>query len=141
MNEPLAYALLLTRWVAAQVAIARLEPFRWVAAAGAGLGVMVMGGALLFDPDWAFLVAGTLLTATAGGFGLLLLAVIGLLRRWSLSRRARPLRAELEQTKGRLLSELAAGGVPVSLWRLVLFVVALARGRRPHRGPPTACGR
>lgn len=125
---------ILTRWVAAELAAARVEGFRLVAGGVAVLGVAIALLALVVDPDWPFLVVGAVLAVLALG------AVVGLtiaawtLRRLALPRRARHLRAELARSRALLRAAIAETGLPVSLTAAVRFVIDLARGRRPHGG-------
>jgi hypothetical protein len=128
------YVMLLARWVAAHVAIARIEFFWWVKWALAIAGLAAVAGTLVVEPDWPLLVLAAVLVTTAAGVAVVGWVAVRVLRRLSLSRRARPLGAELEAARERLLDEVAAAGVPVSLWAAVGFVVALARGRRPQAG-------
>ncbi len=128
------YVVLLARWAAAQIAIARIQFFWWVKWVLALAGLAAVAGTLAVEPDWPLLVLAAVLLTTAGGVAVLAWAAVRLLRRLSLSRRARPLKAELEASRQRLLDEVAAAGVPVRPWAAVRFVVALARGRRPQSG-------
>ncbi len=132
--DGVVWALVLGRWVAAQVVIARIEPVRWVAGALTAAGILLLGATFFAEPNWPWVLAGGGALGLGIGVGLAVAAAVWALRRLSVARRARPLRDELERSKGRLLAELSGAGVPVSLWQALRFVAALATGRRPQRG-------
>jgi len=134
LRSQAGYVVLLARWAAAHVAIARIQFFWWVKWALALAGLASAAGTLAVEPDWPMLVFAAALLTAAIGVAVAGWAAVRLLRRLSLSRRARPLAAELQASRQRLLDEVAAAGVPVGLWAAVRFVVALALGRRPQSG-------
>jgi len=126
--------LLIARWVAAELAAQRVEGFAFVAWIAGAVGLGCLGLSLPVDPGWPLVVLGVLLVllAVAGRLALALAAAV--LRHLALPRRARHLRGEAAAARGRLRDAMADSGVPVSLGAAVRFVVALARGRRPHAG-------
>ena len=133
-KEGAQWALLLTRWIAAQVAVKRLEALRVVPVVAIGLGVLAFIGSFLLEPDWPWLIAGGLLLLFGGVVLLVVTVLIAVVRRLALARKARPLASALTAAKDDVIAEVAAAGVPVSLWTLVRFVLDAARGRAPHRG-------
>lgn len=124
--------LLLARWVAGEVAAARLDRFAWVAWALGALGLGAMALSLPVDPGWPLIALGTLLVPAAVAVRLGLLLAVVVLRRLALPRRARHLRADAAAARGRLGDVLADAGVPVSLGEALGFTWALARRRRPQ---------
>ena len=80
------------------------------------------------------MLAGSLLLLFGGAHQLVVTVLIAGVRRRALARKARPLASALTAAKDDVIAEVAAAGVPVSLWTLVRFVLDTARGRAPHRG-------
>ena len=127
-----AQGLLLARWVAGEVAAARVDGFAWLAWVLGALGLAAMGLSIPVDPGWPLIALGALLVLVAVAVRLGLLLAVVVLRRLALPRRARHLRADAAAARGRLGDVLADAGVPVSLGEALGFTWALARGRRPH---------
>ena len=132
-QQATAWALVLARWVAAQIVIDRLAGYRKVAWIVAVIGLPIAAISLVLDPNWPWIGLAVVLLVLGGGAALLISIAIGLLRRLSLSRQAKPLAAILDTAKANLLAELAAAGAPVSVPTALRFVVSLARGKAPYR--------
>lgn len=133
-----AWAALVTRWLAAQVVLKRLELVQKLVLIAAGVGTAVAAvcvyASTRYEPDWPWLAVAVLLVlaglVTLGALRTLMWVV----RRLALSRRARPLAGALASSRDRMLAELQSAGVPVSIMSGLGFLWALARGRQPHRG-------
>lgn len=127
------WALLVARWVAAQIAIHRLAPVRRILAVVTALSIPLYGVALLVDPDWPWVTLGSLVLLTAGTATALLTAFMWALNRLALPRRARQLRFALDSAHTRVMAEVGSSGIPLSVGGAVRFVLALVRRQAPHR--------